>query len=184
MGTATATSLPLPCFPALLLCHLVVATSRCSSQSGQSRGYPSSLSHHRGSRVWLLPSPSSPSPQSSILSSLLLSSYKPPKQPELQPQPLLLLPFFLPSSASRHNTELCPTGTWHCPPRPALLGFTSPLLHPLPPAPTLVADVLWATAQKPGRRLCHYVVALVGLSQRELKKNGFHFKGKKTPKKP
>lgn len=137
----------LPLFPAFH--HLSFATSRCSSQSGQSRGDPSSLSHHQGRKVWLLPSPSSPSQQPSILSSLLLSSYKPSKQPGLQPQALLLLPFLLPSSVSWQNTEPCPTRTWHRSPRPTSPGFASALPHPPPLAPTLVADVPWATAEKP-----------------------------------
>lgn len=178
--------LPLfPPFPSPLLCRLTVATSRSSSQSGHCRGDPSSLSRHRGRRVWLLPSPSSPSQQSSILSSLLLSSYKTPKQPGLQPQALLLLSLLLKSSASRQNTEPCPTGTWHRPPRPASPGFASPLLHQPPPTPMLVADVPRATAEKPGRRLCRYAVALLGLSQRELKKKkrDFTLKAKKHKKK-
>lgn len=48
----------------------------------------------------------------------------------------------------------------------------------------LVADVPRATAEKPGRRLCRYAMALLGLSQKELKKKrDFTLKGKKTPKK-
>lgn len=75
-------------------------------------------------------------------------------------------PFSSQALPPRQNAEPCPTRTWHRPSRPVSPGFASPLLHPTPPAPTLVADVPQGTAEKPGRRLCRSMMALLGLSQR------------------